>query len=149
MSVAQTANTGWFNRFLATVEWLGNLLPHPVTLFALFATGIVLLSGVLGYFEVSVVDPRPEGSSGRAADGLIKVVSLLNAEGLQRIVTGLVTNFTGFAPLGNGIGSHAGGSCRRTFGSSINGNARTGHERFKAHGNGYGCFCRNCLKYGI
>ena len=31
---------------------------------------------------------------------MIKVVSLLNAEGLQRIVTGLVTNFTSFAPLG-------------------------------------------------
>lgn len=97
---SDTASKGWFNRFLATVEWLGNLLPHPVTLFALFALGIVLLSGVLGYFEVSVADPRPEGSSGRAADGLIKVVSLVSAEGLQRIVTGLVTNFTGFAPLG-------------------------------------------------
>lgn len=98
--MAQAANTGWFNRFLSTVEWLGNLLPHPVTLFALFATGIVLLSGLLGYFEVSVVDPRPEGAAGRAADGMIRVVSLLNAEGLQRIVTGLVTNFTSFAPLG-------------------------------------------------
>ena len=98
--MTETSNKGWFNRFLATVEWLGNLLPHPVTLFALFALGIVLLSGILGYFEVNVADPRPEGSSGRAADGLIKVISLVNAEGLQRIVTGLVTNFTGFAPLG-------------------------------------------------
>ncbi|TQV77590.1 AbgT family transporter [Aliikangiella marina] len=98
--MAATARTGWFNRFLATVEWLGNLLPHPVTLFAMFALGIIFLSGILGYFEVSVADPRPEGSSGRAADGMIKVVSLLTAEGLQKIVTGLVTNFTGFAPLG-------------------------------------------------
>lgn len=99
-NIAETANKGWFNRFLATVEWLGNLLPHPVTLFAMFALGIVLLSGILGYFDFSVADPRPEGSSGRAADGMIRVISLLNAEGLQRIVTGLVTNFTGFAPLG-------------------------------------------------
>ncbi|NVJ62059.1 MAG: AbgT family transporter, partial [Gammaproteobacteria bacterium] len=98
--MATTASTGWFNRFLATVEWLGNLLPHPVTLFAMFAMGIVFLSGILGYFDVSVADPRPEGSAGRAADGMITVVSLMNAEGLQRIVTGLVTNFTGFAPLG-------------------------------------------------
>ncbi|MDO8864190.1 AbgT family transporter [Haliea sp. E1-2-M8] len=36
---------GWFTRFLNTVEWLGNLLPHPVTLFACFTIGIVLLSG--------------------------------------------------------------------------------------------------------
>ena len=31
---------------------------------------------------------------------MIEVISLMSAEGLQRIVTGLVTNFTGFAPLG-------------------------------------------------
>jgi aminobenzoyl-glutamate transport protein len=92
--------SGWFNRFLAAVEWLGNLLPHPITLFALFALGIVLLSGILGYFDVSVADPRPEGAKGREADGVIEVISLLNAAGLQKIVTGLVTNFTGFAPLG-------------------------------------------------
>lgn len=91
---------GWFSRFLATVEWLGNLLPHPVTLFAFFALFIYLLSGVLGYFDVSVADPRPEGAKGREADGIIEVISLVNAAGLQRIMTGLVTNFTGFAPLG-------------------------------------------------
>ncbi|MBU2879508.1 AbgT family transporter [Aliiglaciecola sp. 2_MG-2023] len=93
-------NTGWFSRFLATVEWLGNLLPHPITLFALLALFIVILSGILGYFDVAVLDPRPLGAKGRDPDGLIEVISLFNAEGLQRIVTGLVTNFTGFAPLG-------------------------------------------------
>ncbi|MFA0698505.1 AbgT family transporter, partial [Vibrio sp. 10N.222.49.C9] len=40
------------------------------------------------------------GAAGRSADGVIKVVSLLNGEGLRLIVTNLVTNFTGFAPLG-------------------------------------------------
>jgi aminobenzoyl-glutamate transport protein len=91
---------GWFNRFLVAVEWLGNLLPHPVTLFALFALGVVLISGVAEFFEVSVADPRPEGARGRAPDGRIYAVSLLNAEGLRRIVENLVTNFTSFAPLG-------------------------------------------------
>ncbi len=89
-----------FTRFLDTVEWLGNLLPHPVTLFAIFCVAILLASGVAGYFDVSVADPRPEGATGRAADGMIYVQSLLNAEGLQMIVTNLVKNFTGFAPLG-------------------------------------------------
>lgn len=96
----QATQSGWFSRFLATVEWLGNLLPHPITLFASLAIFIVLLSGVLGYFDVSVLDPRPEGAKGREADGVIEVISLLNADGLRRIVTSLVTNFTGFAPLG-------------------------------------------------
>ena len=94
------SNSGWFSRFLAAVEWLGNLLPHPVTLFAMFTLGIYLLSGILGFFDVAVSDPRPEGAKGREADGVIEVISLVNAEGLQRIMMGLVTNFTGFAPLG-------------------------------------------------
>ncbi|OIQ26026.1 AbgT family transporter [uncultured Vibrio sp.] len=89
-----------FTRFLDAVEYLGNLLPHPITLFAIFCVAILVTSGIAGYFEVSVMDPRPEGASGRAADGMIHVVSLLNAEGLQRIVTSLVSNFVGFAPLG-------------------------------------------------
>lgn len=101
-SIAQQDNekTGLFSRFLATVEWLGNLLPHPVTLFAMLSVFIVVLSGILGYFDISVADPRPVDAKGRAPDGIIEVVSLMNAEGLQRIVTNLVTNFTGFAPLG-------------------------------------------------
>lgn len=89
----ESAKRSGFTRFLDTVEYLGNLLPHPITLFALFAIAIVIGSGIASYFGVSAQDPRPGG-------GVIEVVNLLNAEGLQRIVTGLVTNFTGFTPLG-------------------------------------------------
>ena len=92
--------SGWFVRFLNIVEKLGNLLPHPITLFAIFCAAVVVISGIAGYFELSVVDPRPEGASGRSDDGMIHVVSLMNAEGLRMIVSNLVTNFTGFTPLG-------------------------------------------------
>lgn len=110
------AKRGWFTRFLDTVEWLGNLLPHPITLFVFFCLAVVLGSGVAAFFDVTVIDPRPEGAAGRAPDGIIKVVSLLSAEGLQRIVANLVTNFTSFAPLGTvlvalmgvGIAEHSG-----------------------------------------
>lgn len=105
-----------FSRFLAAVEWLGNLLPHPITLFAMFAFGIVVLSGIASWAGLSVVDPRPEGAAGRAASGVIEVVNLLSADGLRMIVTTLVKNFTGFAPLGTvlvallgvGIAEHSG-----------------------------------------
>ena len=89
-----------FTRFLDTVEWLGNLLPHPVTLFALLAVLIVLLSGFFGWLGLAVEDPRPAGARGVADDGMIRAVSLLNGDGVRRIFTNLVTNFTGFAPLG-------------------------------------------------
>ncbi len=91
---------GWFSRFLLVIEWLGNLLPHPVTLFALFAGGVILISGFAGWLGWHALDPRPPGTSGRSPDGVIQAVSLLNADGLRRIVENLVTNFTGFVPLG-------------------------------------------------
>jgi aminobenzoyl-glutamate transport protein len=105
-----------FARFLDTVEWLGNLLPHPVTLFALFALGVVLVSGLAGWMEWSVVDPRPEGARGRSPTGMIEAVSLMNADGLRRIVENLVTNFVNFVPLGTvlvamlgvGVAEHSG-----------------------------------------
>ncbi|HGN3019319.1 TPA: AbgT family transporter, partial [Pseudomonas aeruginosa] len=63
------------SRLLRTVEWLGNALPHPVILFIIL-TAILLVSSAIGqYFGVSVADPRPEGAKGRAADGVIHVVS--------------------------------------------------------------------------
>ncbi|MGO2127460.1 MAG: AbgT family transporter [Pseudoalteromonas prydzensis] len=99
-STNEAKPSGLFNRFLASVEFLGNMLPHPITLFALFCVAIILFSGIADWFGLSAVDPRPVGSAGREPDGVIEVVSLLSAEGLQRIVTGLVTNFTSFAPLG-------------------------------------------------
>jgi aminobenzoyl-glutamate transport protein len=89
-----------FTRFLDGVEWLGNLLPHPVTLFAMLALAMVLLSGLFGWMGVAVEDPRPPGSSGRSDTGMIEAVSLLNGDGVRRIFTGLVGNFTSFAPLG-------------------------------------------------
>jgi aminobenzoyl-glutamate transport protein len=99
-SYAQTARRGWFTRFTDVVERLGNLLPHPVTLFALFALGVVLVSGVAGALGLSVPDPRPEGAAGRSPTGQIVAVSLVNGDGLRRIVVNLVGNFTGFVPLG-------------------------------------------------
>ena len=92
---AEPKRRGVFATFLSIVERLGNLLPHPVTLFAIFAAGIVLLSGLASWLDLSVEDIRPDTKGDE-----IRAVSLMSAEGLRRISMGLVTNFTGFAPLG-------------------------------------------------
>lgn len=111
-----TPRKGWVDRFLGFVEWAGNLLPHPVTLFAMFAMATVVLSGLGVYFEWSAVDPRPENAAGRSPDGLVHVNSLLDSAGLRWITTHLVSNFVGFAPLGTvlvallgvGVAEHSG-----------------------------------------
>lgn len=96
----KTPKKNLFSRFLDFVEWMGNLLPHPVTLFAIFTLGVILLSGFAEWLDWSAKDPRPEGAPGRSPSGIIEPISLMNAEGFRRIVTNLVPNFTGFAPLG-------------------------------------------------
>ncbi|MCS6930321.1 MAG: AbgT family transporter [Saprospiraceae bacterium] len=87
-----TASNNWVNRFLAVVERAGNALPHPATLFVLFAVFIILLSGLLSWFDVSVLHPGTQKE--------VRVVNLLSTAGLHRILTDMVKNFTGFAPLG-------------------------------------------------
>ncbi len=87
--------SGRIARLLAVVEWLGNLLPHPVSLFALFALGVVILSAICSALGLRVEDPRP----GRGGE-FFEVQSLLTGEGIRWMSESLVTNFTGFVPLG-------------------------------------------------
>ena len=100
MKNSNLTNNNLFNRFLSTVERLGNLLPHPAILFLCFSGIALLVSFIAGSFNLSVPDPRPEGSAGRAEHGLIYANNLLTAEGLRELTTSVVTAFTGFAPLG-------------------------------------------------
>jgi hypothetical protein len=43
--------------FLNTIERVGNFLPHPGTLFALFAGLVVIFSGIFAQFDIAVVHP--------------------------------------------------------------------------------------------
>lgn len=81
-----------FSRALDLVERVGNALPHPATLFALFAASVVIGSGIVAALDFTAVHP----STGKE----IVPVSLLNGDGLRRIITSMVSNFTGFVPLG-------------------------------------------------
>lgn len=96
----EKATSSQMQRFLRGVEWLGNLLPHPVILFVWMSVILLVASAILSMMGVSVVDPRPEGAKGRSEDGMIYVVNLLNGDGIAKIVENLVSNFTGFIPLG-------------------------------------------------
>lgn len=84
--------SSFFNRFLDFVERVGNYLPHPASLFALMALAVVIMSGIFASLDLSVTHP----STGET----IEPVSLLSIAGLHRMLTQMVTNFTGFAPLG-------------------------------------------------
>ncbi|MDZ3824273.1 MAG: AbgT family transporter [Pseudoxanthomonas sp.] len=96
------------DRFLNIVERGGNALPHPATLFAILAVLVIVASWLASMAGVSVQHPKTGDT--------VEVFNLLSVEGLHRIMTGLVTNFTGFAPLGTvlvaligiGVAEHSG-----------------------------------------
>lgn len=79
-------------RSLDLIEFVGNKLPHPATLFFLFAGMVILFSAIFSAIEYTATHPTTGAE--------IHPVSLFNGDGLRRIITTLVTNFTGFVPLG-------------------------------------------------
>jgi len=79
-------------RFLTIVERGGNALPHPATLFLIFAVLIVVASDLAARAGIEVAHPKTGET--------IRPLSLLTLEGLHRMLMQTVTNFTGFAPLG-------------------------------------------------
>jgi aminobenzoyl-glutamate transport protein len=113
--MSNSIRVGPVDRFLGIVERAGNMLPHPATLFFLLTVFVVIASWLASQFDISVAHPK----SGE----LVSPVNLLSADGLQRIMSGLVSNFTGFAPLGTvlvaligiGVAEHSGfiGACLR------------------------------------
>jgi aminobenzoyl-glutamate transport protein len=79
-------------RILNHIEVVGNRLPHPTLLFIILAGLVLLISALASMAGLSVIHPQTNES--------IAVVNLLSAEGIQRILTNTVQNFTSFAPVG-------------------------------------------------
>lgn len=81
-----------FLRILDVIERVGNRLPDPITLFALFAAAVVVVSWIASRAAVSAVHPGTQAA--------IEVVNLLSADGVRRMLMNAVANFTSFPPLG-------------------------------------------------
>nr|WP_040227295.1 AbgT family transporter [Bhargavaea cecembensis] len=88
----ETAKKGFFNKFLNGVEKVGNKLPDPFILFVYMALGVIVLSWIFSLFNAQVTHP----GTGETLD----IKNLASGEGLRYIVTSMIENFTGFAPLG-------------------------------------------------
>ena len=80
------------DRLLDGIERAGNAIPHPTILFVALAAGVLVASWLASLTDLSTLHPL----TGERIDA----VNLLSGDGLRRMLTGAVGNFTGFAPLG-------------------------------------------------
>ncbi|MET3696898.1 aminobenzoyl-glutamate transport protein [Bacillus oleivorans] len=80
------------DRFLNGIERVGNKLPDPFFIFIYLVAFVILLSWAVGSMGVTVEHP------GTGEELPIK--SLISEEGLVYILSSMLDNFTGFAPLG-------------------------------------------------
>ena len=78
---------GWLNR----LEAVGNKLPDPAMLFIFMGVLILILSAIGASLGWKVINP----STGDE----VAVVNLLNADGIRRIVTSMLSNLSSFGPL--------------------------------------------------
>jgi len=79
-------------RFLASVERLGNALPHPAIMFLYLTFLVMIISGIVSFLEIKALHPVTGES--------MTVINLISAAGIRHVLTEMVKNFTGFAPLG-------------------------------------------------
>lgn len=77
---------------LSSIERVGNKLPHPFILFSILAAVVIVLSALLAFLGVSAVNPQTEAE--------VHVRSLISPEGLEFMLTSVVSNFVNFPPLG-------------------------------------------------
>lgn len=78
--------------FLGLIEKIGNKLPNPFWLFVILAGLVAITSWIGSTIGMSATQP----DSGET----VEVENLLTADGIQRMVTDAVENFTSFPPLG-------------------------------------------------
>ena len=110
---------GW----LGTIERIGNKVPHPVLMFLYLIIGVIVLSAILDWANVSVTEQiavpvtqetelsfyedsteaqsllpaEPYATEFEIQEQTIAIRSLLTTEGLRFIFTTFVSNFAGFS----------------------------------------------------
>ncbi len=85
-------NIGVLQILLNWTERIGNALPHPATLFALFALTALVFSWIGHLLGWEVIHP--------GTGEVVRTVNLISHDGVHRVLLEMVGNFTGFAPLG-------------------------------------------------
>ena len=82
----------WVDRFLNTIETVCNKLPPPAILFVVLFIIVAIIGAIMTSTGFSLINP--------ATNKAVVSQNLFSKEGVTWLLSNLVKNFTGFAPLG-------------------------------------------------
>ncbi len=87
-------------QLIRRVERVGNLLPHPFTVFLLLIALVVGLSVVLSWLGAGVTYETMDAATGETATTTVKVVSLASRAVVQGTMQNFVQIYASFVPVG-------------------------------------------------
>jgi aminobenzoyl-glutamate transport protein len=91
---------GFFNRFIATAERIGNFLPHPFTVFVILIGVVVACSILLSWLGVAVSYVTIDAETGNEVANTIRVLSLAQKSVIQDTMQDFVNIYATFTPVG-------------------------------------------------
>ena len=86
------AKKTWLDKFLDVLERACNKLPPPAIMFAFLFVIIAIISCICSLLGLSAVNP--------ATQEVVAVANPFSTAGLEWFLKNMISNFTGFAPLG-------------------------------------------------
>ena len=87
-------------RLLDVVERVGNKVPHPVVIFVMLIGFVILLSHIVYMFGASVMFDTIDVETDELVAVTVDARSLLTADGLRFMFTGVIDNFMSFTAVG-------------------------------------------------
>ncbi|MFZ4532754.1 MAG: AbgT family transporter [Alsobacter sp.] len=99
-SATTPANRSVMERFLDTVEAVGNKVPHPVVIFLILIAIVIGLSAILSFFGTSVTVDQINPQTQKIEPVTTVLRSLLSTEGIRFLYISLIPNFMSFTAVG-------------------------------------------------
>jgi aminobenzoyl-glutamate transport protein len=86
--------------FLATVERVGNMVPHPAIIFFILIGIVIVLSVIFGLMGTTVTYEGYDSATSEIIEQTATVRNLLSPDGIRFMLTSPVANFLGFTGVG-------------------------------------------------
>ncbi len=100
MSTTAASQKTFLQKLLDGVEVVGNKVPHPAIIFLLMSAIVIVLSQIFHMLGTSVTYQVIDPVTHQVQTATAAVNSLLTPDGLRFIITSVIRNFLGFAPVG-------------------------------------------------